>query len=195
MDTSPILGHDYETVARIVRFADAHELPPVMLLASGIQESGLNVWESTGDGGQSFGCFQIYTAPAAGHGGPPEKWLGYDGLEASMQEMASRWAWAFGQCGGWERWTRDVVRMMYALGPLMQGSIDWTIDQAHTNVSRALAVYALYQNRLIAATAAAPPPDTTAARDGVTALAVGLEDLRDRAAVQAQAARELAGAL
>lgn len=186
MDTSPILGYDYATIDRIVAFADGNDLPPVCLLALGLQESNLDL-SAHGDVsiGGSYGVYQIFVVA---HGGPPERWQGLDGLDASMAEMAGRWHSTFVQHGGWDAVTSDLVGFQQVWSPAAQGSIAWTESMARARVSLAVALYALYLKRQ---TVAVAPPDTRG-RDGVTALAVGLEDLRDRAAVQAQAARELA---
>src|SRR6266511_3699008 len=108
---SDVLGYDAETIGRIVRFADTHDLPPIGLLAIGLQESGLNVWEHTGDRGQSEGCFQIRMWDDEGtpvHGGPPGRWQGYDGLDASMAEMGAQWHQTFVDRGGWIAWVQNV---------------------------------------------------------------------------------------
>lgn len=185
MDSTPLLGYDYATIDRIVRFADQSDLPPVCLLALGLQESNLDLY-AHGDVsiGGSWGCYQIYVVA---HGGPPERWQGLDGLDASMAEMRARWQETFGAYGGWDAVTHDLVGFQQVWSPAAQGSVAWTETMARQRVSLAVALYALYLKRQ-----STPQPPDTRARDGVTALALGLEDLRDRAAVQAQAARSLA---
>lgn len=144
-DTSPILGYAYEVIDRIVRFADGNDLPPVCLIALGLQESNLDTG-ALGDVtiGGSYGVFQIYVAA---HGGPPERWTGLDGLDASMAEMAGRWRSTFLQHGGWDAVTGDLVAFQQAWSPDAQGSIAWNEPMARARVSMAVALYSLYLKR------------------------------------------------
>ena len=155
MDTTPILGYDYATIDQIVRFTDGNDLPPVCLLALGLQESNLNIYENTGDAGQSFGVFQIHV-PA--HGGDESTWTGYDGLARSMTEMVGRWQMMFERHGSWEAVVNDIVNFQQAWSPDAQGSIAWTHDMAHRQISKAMAIYLLYLKRQQVVEA---PADTT----------------------------------
>jgi len=144
---SDVLGYDAETIGRIVRFADTHDLPPIGLLAIGLQESGLNVWEHTGDRGQSEGCFQIRMWDDEGtpvHGGPPGRWQGYDGLDASMAEMGAQWHQTFVDRGGWIAWVQNVIRFIYDWAPAAQVSVLWTRQMAEERISLASAIYVLW---------------------------------------------------
>ena len=171
-----ILGYDYDVIDHIVRFADTHDLPPVCLLALGLQESDL--WPyAAGDItiGGSYGVFQIYVKA---HGGPPERWQGLDGLDASMAEMGDRWQHTFAQHGGWGAVTGDLVALQQAWPPDAQGSIAWDEPMARRQVSKAVALYSLYLKRQAAPVVNSKLPD---AIDALTLAAAGLDDLAARA--------------
>ena len=121
-----------EVVDHIVRFADAHNLPPLALLAMGLQESNLNP-NAEGDLaiGGSGGVYQIYVPV---HGGPMSKWEGIDGLDRAMAEMLGRWSQKFADAGGWEGWLADPVAFQLNWTPQAQGSIDWTQEMAGRRV-------------------------------------------------------------
>lgn len=181
-----ILGYDGEVIDHIVRFADAHDLPPVCLIALGLQESNLDIY-AVGDVaiGGSYGCYQIYVVA---HGGPPERWQGLDGLDASMAEMVDRWHSTFVQHGGWSAVTRDLVAFQQAWAPDAQGSIPWDEGMARRQVSKAVAIYSLYLKQQ-----AAPVADgkLTDAINALTLAAAGLDDLAARADSLAAAAVNL----
>lgn len=183
-----ILGYDWDVVDHIVRFADSNGLPPICLLALGLQESNLNP-QAVGDVGigGSYGVYQIYVSA---HGGPPERWTGLAGLDTSMVEMQERWSRTFAQHGGWDAVTADLVAFQQAWSPDAQGSIPWTESMARKQVSKAVAVYALYLRGQTDSF-----PALRNAVDALTLAAQGLDDLSARATLQAWGARKAAAAL
>lgn len=176
MDSTPILNYGYATIDRIVRFADSNDLPPICLLALGLQESDLNLY-AHGDVtiGGSYGVYQVYVVA---HGGPPERWQGLDGLDASMAEMAGRWHSTFVQFGGWDAVCSDLVGFQQVWSPAAQGSIAWDEPMARRQVSKAVALYSLYLKRQ---TAPVADGKLTDAIDALTLAAAGLDDLAARA--------------
>jgi len=180
----------WEVVDRIVRFADATNLPPPLVLAMGYHESGgtlatdaLNDGSRFGTTEYSVGVFQINTLA---HGGPPERWQGLDGLDRSMAEMRDRWLSAFTAQGGWDAWVQDPRAFQQEWTPAAQGSIPWTPQMAGRAVGAAFVIYALYLKRL-AGPAPAPAP--------VLAPARGCRELVDAATMQANALEQAAAAL
>lgn len=176
-DTSSILGYDYETVDRIVRFADANNLPPVCMIGLALQESNLDLY-AHGDVniGGSYGVYQIFTVA---HGGPPERWTGYDGLENAMLEMRARWQQMFERHGSWDAVVADIVGFQQAWAPDAQGSIPWTHEMAHRQVSKAMAIYLLYLKRQ-EGTAEPPPPPPTRERELLDAVTVSRDTWQEQ---------------
>jgi hypothetical protein len=141
-----ILGYDFDVIDHIVKFADNNDLPPVGLIAMGLQESNLDV-NAAGDTtiGGSYGVFQIYVVA---HGGPPDRWMGLSGLDNAMAEMGGRWHDSFLTHGGWKAVVTDLVGFEQAWAPSAQGSVAWTEDQARLRISQAVALYSLYLKSL-----------------------------------------------
>lgn len=154
-----------EAVDHIVRFADAHDLPPLALLAMGLQESNLNP-AAEGDLtiGGSGGVFQIFVAA---HGGPMSKWEGIDGLDRAMAEMLGRWSQTFADAGGWDGWLADPITFQLNWTPKAQGSIAWTPEMAGRRVGQAIVLLVLYLKGLaISALAARAPAPGAQPRGG-----------------------------
>lgn len=172
-----ILGYDFETIDHIVRFADANDVPPVMLLASGLQESDLSL-TAHGDVtiGDSYGVFQIYL-PAHGH--DAAYWSGIDGLDHAMAEMIGRWHQQFLNHGGWDGWVNDAGDMMQTLASDMQGSVEWDQEMAHERVSKAYAIYVLYLRQQTGET---PEPAPNRERELIDALSIYGQAWRTQAA-------------
>lgn len=140
------LEYPREVVKSIIEWADQNGLPPVNQLATALQESGgkLNPYAmGDWDGRQytSFGIYQIHTPV---HGGPPEKWMGVDGLWRSMEQMRSRWQQTFHDCGGWDAIIDDIVDFQMRWAPRAQGSIEWSRQLAARRIGEALRIYILW---------------------------------------------------
>jgi hypothetical protein len=141
-----ILGYPLAVVRGIINWADANLLPPLVLLAMAIQESGgkLNPYAAGDWNGReytSFGIFQIHT-PA--HGGPPERWTGIAGMFRAMAQMKSRWQHYFSVHGGWAEWIANVIQFQRDYTPDAQGSIAWTEELAAVRFGEALRIYVEY---------------------------------------------------
>lgn len=98
---SDSLDVDPALIDAIVAWAEAHDLPPDLLLALAYGESGLDAGRS-GDAGQSWGAFMAHI-PAHGH--DPAYWTGVEGARRTMDVMAQRWTEAFVRLRGRERWS------------------------------------------------------------------------------------------
>lgn len=174
-------GYPAELIDVIVQFAQKAALPPLLLLALGLGESSLDP-EAVGDGGQSYGVYQIHV-PA--HGGPPGRWTGIAGAQAAMAQMHDRWRNAFGVAGGQEAWEANPAAFLAAWWPRAQGSIEPAPGRVYEVLRDAGPIWEAYQM------AHAPTPTLQDALDGLTLLAQSFADLSAQAAASAAGARAL----
>jgi len=91
-----------EAVPVIRSWCSATDFPGALACSVVAAESGFDLWQQRGDGGQSVGGLSVHL-PA--HGGPAEQWLGPDGLRRSLDLMQGRWLQALVRHGrvGWEQ--------------------------------------------------------------------------------------------
>lgn len=143
-------GYPAALIDVIVQGAQRHGLPPLLLLALGLGESSLNP-EAVGDGGQSFGVFQIHV-PA--HGGPPGRWTGIPGTKAAIELMAPRWRNAWAARGGRAAWEAQPEAFLLGWWPAAQGSIQPAAGRVYEVLRDAGAIWTAYQ-----AAHAAPVPE------------------------------------
>lgn len=133
-------GYPAALIDVIVREAERIGLPPLLLIALGMGESSLDP-EAVGDGGQSFGVFQIHV-PA--HGGPPGRWTGIAGTKAAMELMGPRWRNAWVLSGGGDKWGRDASLFLWLFWPAAQGSIQASLMRCREVMAGARPVWAAY---------------------------------------------------
>lgn len=135
------LPYDMKAAAIIIRWSYGDQLPELLLLPMLIHESGgaldPNIERHTADE-DSYGIIQIN---ARAHSGDPAQWLGYTGIERSMNEMHSRWQTTFNNLGSWSAWIADPVRFLVTFAPMAQGSDAWTYDLAARRFGQALQIY------------------------------------------------------
>lgn len=147
-------GYPAALIDVIVREAERIGLPPLLLIALGMGESSLDP-EAMGDGGQSFGVFQIHVPV---HGGPPGRWTGIPGTKAAMELMAPRWRNAWAQSGGGDKWGRDASLFLWLFWPVAQGSIQASLMRCREVMADARPVWAAY---LAAHAQPEPEPEPT----------------------------------
>jgi hypothetical protein len=126
-----IPGYDYDVALAVIEEAVAQQLPPLLLLALAHGEGGLRRPFPVGDGGTSFGPFQVHV-PA--HGGTREHW---ENPVNAIRLMVSRWRRAFQAAGGWLAWWYDKYAFIERWAPDAQGSVAWTPDKARRCVGEA----------------------------------------------------------
>lgn len=85
------MDRDPRALALLTALADELRLPHALTVGVGQGESRLNFDPAGNDGGKSAGLLQVVHGL---HGGPPERWTGYEGAIASINLMRPRWAQA-----------------------------------------------------------------------------------------------------
>ena len=110
--------YDRAAVTAVVDYAKSKGFLPDFLLSLVAGESSLNL-NAYNPAGWAGGLQINVNA----WGGPPEKWMGVDGLARSFAVMEERWVKVLMQvpdAGGW--WQRDPVAMLTTTWPAMQGA-------------------------------------------------------------------------